>query len=156
MNKNLLPKEAIEGKRGFYPIQNAQEWEDVPCVYKSMEWFPVEVYNDKQFHCRKEVAVPEYIIFDCRKFRRFCSAVSDGHSASCIPSVAWSFLTVSSMAQNGYRIHRLVRLESIHMASASASSAALMGSFLLTLRRLKMVSSGKDLFSVKADAITHL
>ena len=64
MNKNLLPKEAVNGKRGFYPIQNAQEWEDVPCVYKSMEWFPVEVYNDKQFHCRKEVAVPEYIIFD--------------------------------------------------------------------------------------------
>lgn len=64
MNLNLLPNEAIKGKTGFYPVCSAKEWEELPCVYKAMEWFPTEVYNSQQFHCRKEISIPEYIIFD--------------------------------------------------------------------------------------------
>lgn len=64
MNKKFFPEERLYGHRGYYPVCNAEEWDALPAVYKAMEWFPVEVYNDKQFHCKKEMTVAEYIEFD--------------------------------------------------------------------------------------------
>lgn len=64
MNKKFFPKEQKSGRRGYYPVINAEEWEELPSVYKAMEWMPVEVYNDKQCHCRKEKTVAEYVVFD--------------------------------------------------------------------------------------------
>ena len=64
MNKNLFPSKPIDGHIGYYPVCNAKEWDELPFVYKAMEWFPIEVYNDKQFHCKKELTVPEYVVFD--------------------------------------------------------------------------------------------
>ena len=64
MNKNFLPKEQKTGKRGYYPVSSAEEWDELPKVYRAMEWFPVEVYNNKQFHCKKETTVAEYVVFD--------------------------------------------------------------------------------------------
>lgn len=60
--EGFMPKETKEGKRGFFPVKNEQEWNELPAVYKAMEWFPVDVYDD---YLRKNVTtVPEYIEFD--------------------------------------------------------------------------------------------
>lgn len=58
----MLPKEHIEGKIGYYPVTNAKEWDELPAVYKAMDWFPVEVYN--YAHRRRENTVAEYVEFD--------------------------------------------------------------------------------------------
>lgn len=60
----FLPKEKIKGHRGYYPACNEQEWDNLPEVFRAMEWFPVEVYNNKQYHCKKEITVAEYVVFD--------------------------------------------------------------------------------------------
>ena len=60
--KKFLPEKAIEGKIGYYPVMNDEEWEKLPAVYKAMEWFPVEVYNTALK--RNETTVVEYVYFD--------------------------------------------------------------------------------------------
>lgn len=60
--EGFMPKEEKEGRRGFYPVTNAQEWDELPDVYKAMEWFPVDVYDD--YLRRNVTTVPEYIEFD--------------------------------------------------------------------------------------------
>jgi len=60
--EGFMPMETKEGKWGFYPVVNEQEWDELPKVYKAMEWFPVDVYD---VHLKKKVtSVPEYIEFD--------------------------------------------------------------------------------------------
>ena len=58
----FLPKNQKKGYMGYYPVTNAEEWEELPAVYKAMEWFPVEIYNSRWRH--KETTVAEYIEFD--------------------------------------------------------------------------------------------
>lgn len=58
----FLPKEPKPGKTGYYPVTNAKEWDELPEVYKAMEWFPVEVYNPGIK--AKEMTVAEYVEFD--------------------------------------------------------------------------------------------
>lgn len=60
--EGMLPSEHINGKSGFYPVTSAEEWDNLPNVYKAMEWFPISVYNDR--HKRREETVAEYIEFD--------------------------------------------------------------------------------------------
>ena len=64
MNK-FLPKVAKEGKRGYYPVATYQEWEELPAVYKAMEWSPIEVdkmsYNGKFV---KEKTFVKNVVFD--------------------------------------------------------------------------------------------
>lgn len=43
----MLPAMHLEGKRGYYPVCNAQEWEQLPDLYKAMEWTPVPDYKDQ-------------------------------------------------------------------------------------------------------------
>lgn len=62
MYDGMMPAKPIDGHRGFYPACNAEEWENVPKVYKAMEWFPVEVYNTRWR--KKETTVVESVIFD--------------------------------------------------------------------------------------------
>lgn len=62
MYDGFLPSEQKQGKRGFYPVANAEEWNELPKAYKAMEWFPIEVYNTK--HKRMETTVAEYVEFD--------------------------------------------------------------------------------------------
>ena len=62
MYDGFLPKEQQKGKRGYYPVTTAEEWDALPKVYKAMEWFPVEVYNT--YLGRKETTVAEYVEFD--------------------------------------------------------------------------------------------
>lgn len=60
--EGFMPQEPKKGKMGYYPVENAQEWEELPAVYKAMEWFPVDVYDD---YLRKNVkTVPEYVEFN--------------------------------------------------------------------------------------------
>lgn len=33
----MLPQKQIEGKRGYYPVTTAEEWDKLPIVYKAME-----------------------------------------------------------------------------------------------------------------------
>ena len=58
----FLPKEAIKGHRGYYPVCNKAEWDALPDVYKSMTWYPTKVYN-RSLH-REELTIPEYVEFD--------------------------------------------------------------------------------------------
>lgn len=62
MYENMMPFKPIDGHLGFYPACNAEEWENVPAIYKAMQWFPVEVYNTR-WH-RKEMTVAKSVIFD--------------------------------------------------------------------------------------------
>lgn len=60
--EKFLPEKPIEGKRGYYPVCNADEWEKLPNVYKAMEWFPTEM-KDSRFDIIEKTS-PEYIVFD--------------------------------------------------------------------------------------------
>ena len=60
--KKFLPKDEIKGKIGYYPVMNDEEWENLPVVYKAMEWFPIEVYNHEWKI--KETVTVEYVYFD--------------------------------------------------------------------------------------------
>lgn len=58
----FLPKEQVNGKRGYYPVTSEEQWKELPDVYKAMEWFPIHVLNIRTRH--KEPTVAEYIEFD--------------------------------------------------------------------------------------------
>lgn len=58
----FLPENALEGHKGYYPVCNEKEWDALPDVYKAMEWFPVDVYNQRWRKTEKTVA--EYVVFD--------------------------------------------------------------------------------------------
>lgn len=45
--KGMLPKTPIEGHRGYYPVCNKEEWEQLPDLYKVMEWEAVKDPFDK-------------------------------------------------------------------------------------------------------------
>lgn len=60
--ENMMPIKPIDGHRGFYPACSAEEWNNIPKVYKAMEWFPIDVYNTR-WH-KKETTVVEKVIFD--------------------------------------------------------------------------------------------
>ncbi len=62
MYDNMLPKKPINGHRGYYPACSAEEWGNLPNIYKAMEWFPVETYDWKLK--KKEQTIPEYVVFD--------------------------------------------------------------------------------------------
>lgn len=66
MYSKFLPKKAIEGKRGYYPVTSHAEWEELPAVYKAMEWFPKKLtrysYGGKVV---EEMSFPRNVIFDC-------------------------------------------------------------------------------------------
>ena len=40
-DKHMLPETPIPGHRGYYPVCNKKEWEDLPDLYKVMEWEPL-------------------------------------------------------------------------------------------------------------------
>lgn len=67
--ENMMPEKPIAGRRGFYPVCTADEWEALPKVYKAMEWFPVEVYNTR-WH-KTETTVAEKVIFDVTFMRPY-------------------------------------------------------------------------------------
>lgn len=35
---NMLPEKPLDGHRGYYPVCNKEEWEQLPDLYKVMEW----------------------------------------------------------------------------------------------------------------------
>ena len=46
MYENMLPKEQKEGKLGYYPVTSKEEWDNLPDLYKTMEWKPVKDHRD--------------------------------------------------------------------------------------------------------------
>ena len=58
--EGFLPKVQKEGYCGYYPVTSEQEWNDLPNVYKSMEWFPVEMKRNGY----TESTVVEYVEFE--------------------------------------------------------------------------------------------
>lgn len=46
--EGMLPKERKEGKIGYYPVVNKQEWEELPDLYKAMEWNAIPDPLDKR------------------------------------------------------------------------------------------------------------
>lgn len=61
MYEGFLPTNPNPNKTGYYPVCNNQEWDELPAVYKAMEWLPVETY-DPRFG--KRMSVVEYVEFD--------------------------------------------------------------------------------------------
>ena len=60
--EGFLPKVYNDHKFGFYPVCNAQEWDELPAVYKEMDWYAMDVYDE---FLRKNVrSIPEYVEFD--------------------------------------------------------------------------------------------
>lgn len=65
-NKKMMPEVQEKGKRGFYPVVNKEEWEKLPCIYKAMDWFPIEVPKlqwDGKIH--REKSFVKEVVFDC-------------------------------------------------------------------------------------------
>lgn len=46
MYENMLPKEQKEGKLGYYPVTSREEWDNLPDLYKTMEWKPLKDHRD--------------------------------------------------------------------------------------------------------------
>ena len=64
--EKMLPKARLEGKRGYYPVTNHKEWEELPAVYKAMDWFPMEVSTMNCLGKRiEEKSVVKNVVFDC-------------------------------------------------------------------------------------------
>ena len=65
MLNKFLPKVHKEGYLGYYPVTNADEWEQLPDVYKVMEWFPLTV-NKQQFDgsVKPELTFVKNVVFD--------------------------------------------------------------------------------------------
>ena len=60
MYDGFMPKVATNGKRGYFPVSSAEEWDNLPDVYKSMQWFPIEMRR----HGYTEKTFAEYLDFD--------------------------------------------------------------------------------------------
>lgn len=60
MYDGMFPQERKEGHIGYYPVTSAEEWNELPAVYKSMEWFPVEMKRNGY----SEKTSVEYVEFD--------------------------------------------------------------------------------------------
>lgn len=45
--RDMMPKTFIEGHRGYYPVCNKEEWEQLPDLYKVMEWEAIKDPFDK-------------------------------------------------------------------------------------------------------------
>ena len=43
----MLPKENMDGKIGYYPVMNIKEWDELPDLYKAMEWSAIPDPLDK-------------------------------------------------------------------------------------------------------------
>lgn len=57
--KDMLPKELIPGHIGYYPVTSYAEWEELPDLYKTMEWEPVADPRDKNI-----ISAVKSVIFD--------------------------------------------------------------------------------------------
>ena len=56
---NMLPAEPIKGKLGYYPVKTKEEWDELPAIYKAMDWFPAKDYRNKG-----ELSAVKSVIFD--------------------------------------------------------------------------------------------
>ena len=43
----MLPAKPLKGKLGYYPVSNAEEWKQLPDLYKAMEWTSLPDYKDQ-------------------------------------------------------------------------------------------------------------
>ena len=57
--EGMLPKKSIPGHLGYYPVCNSEEWEQLPDLYKVMEWNPVKDPFDKN-----KLKAVKAVIFD--------------------------------------------------------------------------------------------
>ena len=74
----FLPTDCKNGKLGYYPVTTADEWNELPCVYKAMEWFPVDDHTDRYHDGAKTVA--EYVEFDTAYMEPYkCRAIIRVH-----------------------------------------------------------------------------
>jgi len=53
--KDMLPKAEKKGKLGYYPVTSKQEWEDLPDLYKTMEWEPIRDPHSNKLRAVKSV-----------------------------------------------------------------------------------------------------
>jgi len=55
--RDMLPDNPKEGHLGYYPVTNYKEWEELPDLYKTMEWDPI---SDSQ----NNMSAVKAVIFD--------------------------------------------------------------------------------------------
>lgn len=56
----MLPEENKSGRIGYYPVTNKAEWDELPAVYKAMDWEPMPDPFDKN----KRLRAVKSVIFD--------------------------------------------------------------------------------------------
>jgi len=56
----MLPDESVCGRLGFYPVTSKKEWDELPNLYKVMEWEAVPDPFDKG----KRPRAVKSVIFD--------------------------------------------------------------------------------------------
>ncbi len=59
MYEGMLPNQSIPGHLGYYPVTNKREWDELPDLYKVMQWESVKDPHDKG-----ELKAVKSVIFD--------------------------------------------------------------------------------------------
>ena len=103
LRNKMLPEKPLEGRRGYYPVLNQAEWEDLPAIYKAVTWNPhTRVYNDKTR--QNEKSRPKNVIYN--------TVYEDAYGCSCY---------IYAPIENAAQIHMsLLPQESIFSGSTIA------------------------------------
>ena len=123
---NMLPKHQIEGHRGYYPVTSAKEWDELPALYKVMDWNPVkDPHNkDKLTHVKSVIfnvtftqpyGISAEVLFIRPRFKSFCSAVSKRQIVTCFLFVALNWTAALVFLQSGCKTVHLAHLLSLHV-----------------------------------------
>lgn len=65
---DMLPKERKDGRIGYYPVINKEEWEVLPALYKAMDWNAIPDPFDKN----KRLRAVKSVIFDVVYMEPYC------------------------------------------------------------------------------------
>lgn len=55
MYDGMLPVKEKPGRLGYYPVISKQEWDELPDLYKVMQWEPVKDHNNGELRAVKSV-----------------------------------------------------------------------------------------------------
>lgn len=92
MLSKFMPKTPKDGYRGFYPVTNAQEWDELPAVYKAMEWFPVEMkrvgYRGEKY---TEKTIVKNVVFDAVHVTPYKISAKVSVHRSSVQSILFSY-----------------------------------------------------------------
>ena len=91
MFNKFMPVNQKDGYRGFYPVTNAQEWDELPAVYKAMEWFPIEMkLFDHRGELHTEKTIVKNVVFDALHIMPYKVSAKVSVHRSSVQSILFS------------------------------------------------------------------